>query len=107
MDLSGENILIILLVGLTIGLLPSTLVERTRSGFIRDIACAIGGIVVAVLLTLAWRNAAMISPWLTKPAKNQSADLAPPYEPVVLPLAPLRPLLSRSSIVRAKRFATR
>jgi uncharacterized membrane protein YeaQ/YmgE (transglycosylase-associated protein family) len=93
MDLSVENILIILLVGLVIGLLPSTLVERTRSSFIRDIACGIGGMVIAVLLTLAWRDGALIKLWPTKPAENQSASLQPPFDPVVLPLAPLRPLL--------------
>jgi uncharacterized membrane protein YeaQ/YmgE (transglycosylase-associated protein family) len=93
MEFSGENILIILLVGLVIGLLPSMFVERTRGGFVRDVVCGIGGIVVAALLTLAWRDAAMISLWLTKPANNESANLPPPFEPVVLPLAPLRPLL--------------
>jgi len=113
MDLTGEYILVILLVGLVIGLLPSTLVERTRGGFIRDIACGIGGVAVAVLLALAWRDAATIKLWLTNPAKNQSADLTPPYEPVVLPLAPLRPLLkpviyhSREEICDALGQATR
>jgi uncharacterized membrane protein YeaQ/YmgE (transglycosylase-associated protein family) len=113
MDFSGENILIVLLVGLVIGLLPSTLVERTRGGFIRDIACGIGGIVVAVLLTLAWRDAAMINLWPTKPAKDESANLPPPYEPVILPLAPLRPMLkpviyrSREEICEALGRATR
>ena len=113
MDLSSENILIILLVGLVIGLLPSTLVERTRGSFIRDIACGIGGIVIAALLTLAWRDAAMINLWPSRPAKNQSADLPPPYEPVVFPLAPLRPLLkpvvyrSRDEICDALAQATR
>jgi uncharacterized membrane protein YeaQ/YmgE (transglycosylase-associated protein family) len=113
MGFSGENILVILLVGLVIGLLPSTLVERTRGGVIRDIACGIGGIVIAGLLMLAWRDAATIDRWLTKPVKNESADLAPPYEPVVLPLAPLRPLLkpviyrSREEICDALARATR
>ena len=60
MEFSGENILIILLVGLVIGLLPSMFVERTRGGFVRDVACGIGGIVVAALLTLAWRDASTI-----------------------------------------------
>ena len=113
MEFSGENILIILLVGLVIGLLPSMFVERTRGGFVRDVACGIGGIVVAALLTLAWRDAAMINLWLTKPANNESANLAPPYEPVVLPLSPLRPLLkpviyrSREEICDALARATR
>jgi uncharacterized membrane protein YeaQ/YmgE (transglycosylase-associated protein family) len=113
MDLSGENILIILLVGLVIGLLPSTLMERTRGGVIRDIACGIGGIVIAALLTLAWRDAAMINLWPTRPAIDENADLGPRYEPVVLPLAPLRPLLkpvvyrSREEICDALARATR
>ena len=113
MEFSGENILIILLVGLVIGLLPSMFVERTRGGFVRDVACGIGGIVVAALLTLAWRDASTIKLWLTKSAKDESANLAPPYEPVVLPLSPLRPLLkpvvyrSREEICDALARATR
>lgn len=113
MEFSGENILIVLLVGVVIGLLPSTLMERTRGRIIRDIAGGIGGMVIAVLLTLAWRDAATIKQWLTKPARNESADLAPPYEPVVLPLALLRPLLkpviyrSREEICGALAQATR
>jgi uncharacterized membrane protein YeaQ/YmgE (transglycosylase-associated protein family) len=113
MDLSGETILIILLVGLVAGLLPSTLVERTRGGFIRDIACGIGGIVIAAVLTLAWRDASSIKLWLTKPGKEASINIPPPYEPVVLPLAPLRPLLkpviyrSREEICDALVRATR
>jgi uncharacterized membrane protein YeaQ/YmgE (transglycosylase-associated protein family) len=113
MDLSGENILIVLLAGLVIGLLPSALVERRRGGFIWDIAGGVGGIVIAVLLTLAWRDAGSIKSWLTKPAIDDSARLSPPYEPVVLPLAPLRPLLkpivyrSREEICGALAQATR
>jgi uncharacterized membrane protein YeaQ/YmgE (transglycosylase-associated protein family) len=113
MGFSGENILIILLVGLIAGLLPSTLVERTGAGFIRDIAVGIGGIFIVGLLTLAWRNAATIGLSPGKPADNASADLAPGYEPVVLPLAALRPLLkpviyrSREEICDALAKATR
>ena len=113
MEFSGENILIILLVGLVIGLLPSMFVERTRGGFVRDVACGIGGIVVAALLTLAWRDDRRSSLWPTKSAKDESANLAPPYEPVVLPLSPLRPLLkpviyrSREEICDALARATR
>ncbi len=93
MDFSGENILIILLVGLVAGLLPGTIVERTGVGLIRDIAIGIGGIFVASLLTLAWRDAATFNLSPSKPAENVSTDLGPRYEPVVLPLARLRPLL--------------
>jgi len=111
MDLSGETILIIVLVGLVIGLLPSTLVERTRGGFVRDIACGVGGIVIAALLALAWHNDAFINLWPKWAAKNERA--APPSEPVVLPLVALRPLLkpviyrSREEICEALARATR
>ncbi len=113
MNFSGETVLIILLVGLVVGLLPSTLVERTRGSFIRDIACGIGGMVIAAVLALAWHDAEAIKQWWMTPAKNQSATLAPPFEPVVLPLAPLRPLLkpvvyrSREEICNALAQATR
>ena len=113
MDFSGENILIILMVGLIIGLLPGALIERTNGGLIRDVASGIGGIVIAGLLALAWHNAATIGLWLTRPAINESADLGPRYEPVVLPLAQLRPLLkpviyrSREEICDALAQATR
>ena len=113
MNFSGETILVILLIGLVVGLLPSTLVERTRGSVIRDIACGIGGIVIAAVLALAWRDAETIKQWWMTPAKNQSATLAPPFEPVVLPLAPLRPLLkpvvyrSREEICNALAQATR
>ena len=105
MGLSGENILIILLVGLVIGLLPSTLVERTRRGFLRDIACGIGGIVIAALLTLAWRNDALTNLWPNKAAKKES--VAPPLSPLCCHLQHFGPFSSRSSTVRVKRFATR
>jgi hypothetical protein len=88
-------------------------VERTRGGFIRDIAGGIGGIIVAAVLMLAWRDASTIKLWLTKPGKDASINLPPPYEPVVLPLAPLRPLLkpviyrSREEICDALARATR
>jgi Transglycosylase SLT domain len=95
MNFSGETIFIILMVGLVLGLLPSTMVERTRFGLIRDIAVGIGVVFVAGWLTLAPIN---VVPMMTdlpasKPSENIGVDLTPGYESVVLPLAPLRPLL--------------
>ena len=95
MYFSGESIFIILMAGLVVGLLPSTMVERTRFGLIRDIAI---GIVVAGFagwLTLAPDNLVPMTIDLppSQPTENIEADLTPGYEPVVLPLAPLRPLL--------------
>jgi uncharacterized membrane protein YeaQ/YmgE (transglycosylase-associated protein family) len=93
MEISGENILILLLVGLVAGLLPGAIVERKGVGLIRDITIGIGAVFVAGLLTLAWRDATTFNLSPSQPAENASTDLAPRYEPVVLPLAPLRPLL--------------
>jgi uncharacterized membrane protein YeaQ/YmgE (transglycosylase-associated protein family) len=113
MEFSGENILIILLVGLIAGLLPGTIVERTGVGLTRDIVIGIVGVFVASMFTLAWRDVTTIDLSPSKPAENVSADLAPRYEPVVLPLAPLRPLLkpvvyrSREEICDALAEATR
>src|SRR5437763_9666199 len=96
MYFSAESIVIILLVGLVGGLLPSTSVRRTRVGLIGDIAVGIVGVVVAGWL-------AFVSGYLdpmtndlpaSKPPEDITADLEPRYEAVVLPLAPLRPLLN-------------
>ncbi len=113
MEFSVENILIILMVGLVAGLLPSTLVERTRIGIIRDIAVGIGVVFVANMVTLAWRDGTAFRLWPSSPAENVSTDLEPRYEPVVLPLAPLHPLLkpivyrSREEICDVLAAATR
>ncbi len=92
---SGENIFIILLVGLIIGLLPSTIVQRTVLGVISDLAIGIVGVFIVGWLALASRD---LPP--NKPAENNSTDLAPSYEVVVLPLAPLhlllKPIIPRS-----------
>ena len=57
MEISVENILILLLLGLVAGLLPGTIVERKGIGLIRDITVGIGVVFVADLVTLAWRDA--------------------------------------------------
>ncbi len=113
MEFSGENILIGLLVGLVVGLLPGALVERTGVGLVRDIAIGIGVVFVASLLTLAWRDGMTFRWSPSNPAENASTDLEPRYEPVVLPLVPLRPLLkpivyrSREEICDVLAAATR
>lgn len=93
MYLSGERICIILLAGLIIGLLPSTMLQRTSFRLIGDIAI---GIVVAFFggwLTLASLEfLATIDLPLGKSTENVSTDLAPRCN-AVQPLAPLRPLL--------------
>jgi hypothetical protein len=103
MYFSGENIFIILLVGLIVGLLPSAIVHRTRFGLISDIAVSIVGVFVGGWLMLVSHDTISVTTDLppSKPSENIAADLAPGYEPVVLPLAPLRPLL-KPTIYRSR-----
>jgi hypothetical protein len=101
MYFSAENIFIILLVGLIVGLLPSTVVHRTRFGLISDIAASIVGVFVGGWLMLVSHDTVTIDLPPSKPPENIAVDLAPAYEPVVLPLAPLRPLL-KPTIYRSR-----
>jgi hypothetical protein len=103
MYFSAENIFIILLVGLIVGLLPSTVVHRTRFGLISDIAASIVGVFVGGWLMLVSHDTIPMTIDLppSKPPENIAVDLAPAYEPVVLPLAPLRPLL-KPTIYRSR-----
>lgn len=103
MNFSGENIFILLLVGLIAGLLPSAVVIRTRFGLISDIAVSIVGVFVGGWLMFVSHDTipVMIDLPPSKTPENIAADLAPDYEPVVLPLAPLRPLL-RPIIYRSR-----
>jgi hypothetical protein len=77
------------------------------SRLVRDLAVGITGVaIVGVCIgswsTVAWRD--LVRAWIdwpsSKPAGNISADLAPNYETVVLPLAPLytllKPIIPRS-----------
>ena len=86
---SGENIVILLLAGIVAGLLPSTVVQRRGARLVSDLAIGVVAVIVGNFLVLAWRD------WL--PVKNASQSNRPAetlnYEPVVLPLAPLRTLL--------------
>jgi hypothetical protein len=103
MYFSGENIFIILLVGLIVGLLPSAVVHRTRIGLISDIAVSIVGVFVGGWLMLVSHDTISVTTDLppSKPSENIATDVAPGYEPVVLPLAPLRPLL-KPTIYRSR-----
>jgi uncharacterized membrane protein YeaQ/YmgE (transglycosylase-associated protein family) len=89
------EIAIILAAGLVIGLLPSTIADRKGFRFVGDIAVSVAGVFVAAWLVLSWHDVVSISEDLLagKPADNVTAETGPNYEPVVLPLASLRPLL--------------
>ncbi|MGB9042308.1 MAG: lytic transglycosylase domain-containing protein [Pseudolabrys sp.] len=85
MYFSGEIIFFIsFLLGLMFGWLVGTMVRRTGFGLVGDIAAGIIAAFIGCWLTLASRHAV--------PPEN-IASLPPGYEPVVLPLAQLRPLL--------------
>lgn len=92
MDFSAEGIVIVLLVGLLVGLLPSVFVDRTGFRIVADIAIGIVGIFIGAWLTFASRDVFQGIHWPLTPEKPV-ADVTPGYEPVVLPLAALRPLL--------------
>lgn len=93
MFFTGRDIALILLVGVAVGLLPSTVADRKGFRLAGDIGISVAGVFIAAWLALAWRDLVQISVDLLarKPAENVRTE--PNYEPVVLPLAPLRPLL--------------
>jgi len=96
MHFSDENIFIILLTGIIIGLLPSTVAQRTGLRLASDLAIGIVGVCIAGWLTFAWRDLFLAAvDWLpTKPVENISAEVAGRNEGVRLPLmAPLPPVL--------------
>jgi hypothetical protein len=88
MPFSGEEMAIIVLAGLAIGLLPSALIERRGLRPARDVAIAIAVVFAGYWLALTWRD---FVPAIRE--KETAIVKVPTYEPVVFPLAPLRPLL--------------
>lgn len=86
MYFSRENIAVILLAGIIAGLLPSTLVQRSGARLAGDLAIGIVAVFIGNFLVLAWRGLLPVKNGL-QPAETLN------YEPVVLPLPPLRTLL--------------
>ena len=96
MDFTAQEIALLALVGVIAGLLPSTIAERRGIRLAADIGAGVAGVFLAAWLAASWRDLVPFS--LTtpagKPPENVSVDInIPNYTPVVLPLAPLRPLL--------------
>jgi transglycosylase-like protein with SLT domain len=96
MDFTAQEFALIVLVGIIAGLLPGTIAERRGIRLAADIGAGVTGVFLAAWLMASWRDLIPFS--LTRPAgsppENVSVDInLPNYEPVVLPLAPLRPLL--------------
>jgi uncharacterized membrane protein YeaQ/YmgE (transglycosylase-associated protein family) len=96
MDFTVPEIALLALVGVIAGLLPSTIAERKGIRLAADIGAGVAGVFVAAWLMASWRDLVPFS--LTtpagKPPEKVSVDInIPNYTPVVLPLAPLKPLL--------------
>jgi uncharacterized membrane protein YeaQ/YmgE (transglycosylase-associated protein family) len=94
----GESffiIFIILFAGLIVGWLSDMIVQRTRFGLDGIVAMVIVGAVIGGGLTFALRDAIQMAINFpsTKAPKDIDVSIPPPFERVVLPLAPLRPLL--------------
>ena len=88
MRFSVEEIAIVVLAGLAVGLLPSAVMERKGWRPAGDVAIAIALVFAGYWLALNWRD------FVPALREKQSAIVKiPTYEPVVFPLAPLRPLL--------------
>ncbi|HKS83903.1 MAG TPA: lytic transglycosylase domain-containing protein [Pseudolabrys sp.] len=96
MGVSSQTIVLLFLAGLVLGLLPSTIADRGFRLF-TDIAAAVAVTFAIAWVVVAWPD--VISRFLASrpPAlaglqqKEQEQEQEPNYEPVVLPLKPLRP----------------
>jgi uncharacterized membrane protein YeaQ/YmgE (transglycosylase-associated protein family) len=101
MHFSSENIFIILAIGIIVGLLPSTVLQRKGMRFVGDLAIGIIGVFIGGWLILAWHDVLPAAVhWLSsKPAEHVIVEI--PREPVQLPLTArlppvLKPIVSRS-----------
>jgi hypothetical protein len=88
MPFSGQEIAIMVLAGVAVGLLPSATTDRKGLLPAGDVAIAMGVIFAGYWLALSWRD--FVPAFL----QTQTAVVkVPNYEPVVFPLAPLQLLL--------------
>ena len=94
MDFTLQEVALLLLVGVIAGLLPSTIAERRGIRLAADIGAGVAGVFVLAWLAVAWHH---LDLFLTtpagKPPEKKFVDVKPGFEPVILPLAPLKPLL--------------
>lgn len=94
MIFTGQEITLLVLVGVIAGLLPSTIAERRGIRLAADIGAGVAGIFVAAWLVTAWRNLdLLLTTPAGKPPEKSFVDVKPGFERVILPLAPLKPLL--------------
>jgi uncharacterized membrane protein YeaQ/YmgE (transglycosylase-associated protein family) len=94
MDFTAQEIALLVLVGVIAGLLPSTIAERRGIRLAADIGAGVAGIFIAAWLAAAWRNLdLLLTTPAGKPPEKNFVDVKPGFEPVILPLASLKPLL--------------
>jgi uncharacterized membrane protein YeaQ/YmgE (transglycosylase-associated protein family) len=94
MIFTGQEIALLVLVGVIAGLLPSTIADRRGIRLAADIGAGVAGVFVAAWLVAAWRNLdVLLTTPAGKPPEKSFVDVKPGFEPVILPLAPLKPLL--------------
>jgi uncharacterized membrane protein YeaQ/YmgE (transglycosylase-associated protein family) len=94
MIFTGQEIALLVLVGVIAGLLPSTIAERRGIRLAADIGAGVAGIFIVAWLVTAWRNLdLLLTTPAGKPPEKSFVDVKPGFEPVILPLAPLKPLL--------------
>jgi soluble lytic murein transglycosylase-like protein len=86
---------LLLLVGFIAGLLPSTIMDRRGIRLAADIGAGVTAVFAAAWLLAAARDLLPLSLDMLagKPPEKKFVDVKPGFEPVVLPLAPLAPLL--------------
>jgi hypothetical protein len=94
MDFTLQEVALLLLVGIIAGLLPSTIAERRGIRLAADIGAGVTGVFVVAWLAVAWRHLDLfLTTPASKPPDKNFVDVKPGFEPVILPLTPLKPLL--------------
>jgi len=95
MGVPGQNIVLLLLAGLILGLLPSTIADRRGLRLITDIGAA-----VVLTLAVAWLIVTLpdfipvsLDRLSQDSTQKNGLEQGPNYEPIILPLKPLHPLL--------------
>jgi hypothetical protein len=95
MDFTPQEMALMVLVGIIAGLLPSTIAERKGIRLAADIGAGVTAVFAAAWLLAAGRNLLPLSLDILagRPPEKNFVDVKPGFEPVILPLAPLKPLL--------------
>jgi len=95
MDFTLQEVALIVLVGVAAGLLPSTIADRRGIRLAADIGAGVTAVFAAAWLLAAGRNLLPLSLDILagRPPEKNFVDVKPGFEPVILPLAPLKPLL--------------